>query len=114
MPRYSRGTDDAARHAPPIERRDAPPISRSAPVPPASQFSASATEGVDSYKASAGIGTVEGSILRTSGCRPASHLLARLEEKSWRTRLQFVQEISWPRKELDSRHVRPPDNVQHR
>jgi hypothetical protein len=62
-------------------------------VPNASQFSASATEGVGSYKASACIGTVEGSILRTSGCRPASHLLARLEEKSWRTRLQFLQEI---------------------
>src|SRR5678815_6064024 len=81
MPRYSRGTDDAARHAPPIERRDAPTISRSAPVPNASQFSASATEGVGSYEASAYIATVDGSILRTSRCRPASHLLARLEEK---------------------------------
>src|SRR4029453_19614065 len=103
MPRYSRGTDDAAGHLPLIERRDAPTISRSAPVPNASQFSASANEGVGSYKASACIGTVEGSILRTSGCRPASHLLARLEEKSWRTRLQFFQEIRWPRKELDPR-----------
>jgi hypothetical protein len=50
-------------------------------VPNASQFSASATEGVGSYEASAYIATVDGSILRTSRCRPASHLLARLEEK---------------------------------
>ena len=50
-------------------------------MPNASHFSASATEDVGSYKTSADIATVEGSILRTSGCRPESRLLARLEEK---------------------------------
>ena len=44
-------------------------------------FGMAVREGVGSYEDSACIADVEGSILRTSGCRPASHLLARLEEK---------------------------------
>src|SRR6185503_17871240 len=82
MPRYNRDAADAARHAPPTERRDAPTNRSSAPPLSGSQFSASETEGDVSYTASAFISTVEDSILRTTGYRPASHPLAMVDKNS--------------------------------
>src|SRR6187397_1110053 len=59
MPRYSSGADETARHAPARERREVPTSNSSAPVPSASQLSASATVGDGSDRTSASIGAVE-------------------------------------------------------
>ena len=74
-------------------------------MPSASQFSASETEGDRSYRASAFI-----AMWRTAFCVPADAVRHRIclpgsKRKSWGTRLQFLQEIRCPRKELDSRQL---------
>ena len=66
IPRYSRGADAIARHAPAAERRDAPTRRSNAPAPSVRTFRASPTEGDRSYKVSAFIGAVARSILRTT------------------------------------------------
>ena len=59
IPRYSSGADATARQAPIAERREAPTSRSNAPAPSASQFSASASVGERSFRASASIDTVD-------------------------------------------------------